>query len=119
MAAGEATHLKLTLLPSFAQRWLLPRMARWRAAHPEVKIVDVHYTELVADPIARLRAVEPKPHPAIARSSTNQRCCAFTTRRSTSSNMACVAPPYRSRHRLQLWNTVSSPLARAVIRNRK
>ncbi|MCC3263135.1 hypothetical protein LLE87_33735, partial [Paenibacillus polymyxa] len=22
------------MLPSFAQRWLLPRMARWRARHP-------------------------------------------------------------------------------------
>jgi LysR family glycine cleavage system transcriptional activator len=47
-AAGEAAHLKLTLLPSFAQRWLLPRMARWRAAHPDVTL-ELHATQQVVD----------------------------------------------------------------------
>jgi len=30
--------LRVTALPSFAQRWLLPRMGRWRARHPEIAI---------------------------------------------------------------------------------
>ena len=33
-AAGEAPELRLTCLPSFAHRWLLPRLARWRERHP-------------------------------------------------------------------------------------
>lgn len=33
-AAGEAQRLRVTMLPSFANRWLLPRIARWRDAHP-------------------------------------------------------------------------------------
>lgn len=37
-AAGRGQHLRLTLTPSFAQRWLLPRMARWRAQHPDIRI---------------------------------------------------------------------------------
>ncbi len=37
-AAGQAQPLRLTLLPSFGQRWLLPRMARWRARHPDIAI---------------------------------------------------------------------------------
>lgn len=28
--------LRITTLPSFAQTWLLPRIARWRAAHPDI-----------------------------------------------------------------------------------
>ena len=30
--------LRVTALPSFAQRWMLPRMGRWRARHPEIAI---------------------------------------------------------------------------------
>jgi LysR family glycine cleavage system transcriptional activator len=37
-AAGEEQRIRLTLLPSFAQRWLLPRMGRWRARHPCIAI---------------------------------------------------------------------------------
>ena len=37
-AAGAAQRLRVTLLPSFAQRWLLPRMASWRARHPDISI---------------------------------------------------------------------------------
>ncbi|QPF71824.1 LysR family transcriptional regulator [Roseateles sp. DAIF2] len=34
-AAGlDAQTLRLSVLPSFAQRWLLPRMQRWRQRHP-------------------------------------------------------------------------------------
>lgn len=37
-AAGSAQQIRLALLPSFAQRWLLPRMGHWRARHPDVGI---------------------------------------------------------------------------------
>ena len=47
-AQGGASHLKLTLLPSFAQRWLLPRVARWRAAHPEFSL-ELHATQRIVD----------------------------------------------------------------------
>lgn len=33
-AAGEEQRIRVTLLPSFAQRWLLPRIGRWRERHP-------------------------------------------------------------------------------------
>lgn len=36
---GLAGQLKLTVLPSFAQLWLLPRLGRFMAARPEVEIV--------------------------------------------------------------------------------
>jgi LysR family glycine cleavage system transcriptional activator len=37
-AAGTAHRLRITVLPSFAQRWLLPRMARWRDKHPHLSL---------------------------------------------------------------------------------
>ena len=37
-ATGEAQRLRLTVLPSFAQRWMLPRLARWRGRHPELAL---------------------------------------------------------------------------------
>ncbi len=33
-ASGEAPRLRVTVLPSFAQRWLLPRIGRWRERFP-------------------------------------------------------------------------------------
>jgi LysR family glycine cleavage system transcriptional activator len=33
-ASGAAQRLRVTVLPSFAQRWLLPRIGRWRERHP-------------------------------------------------------------------------------------
>lgn len=41
---GDGRHIRLTLTPSFAQRWLLPRMALWRAQRPDISI------ELLATP---------------------------------------------------------------------
>jgi len=38
LAAGTTQRIRLTLLPSFAQRWFLPRLARWRERHPEIAI---------------------------------------------------------------------------------
>lgn len=37
-AAGNAQRLRLTVLPSFGQRWLLPRIGRWRERHPDVAL---------------------------------------------------------------------------------
>jgi LysR family glycine cleavage system transcriptional activator len=37
-ASGTAQRLRVTVLPSFAQRWLLPRMSRWREQHPAIAI---------------------------------------------------------------------------------
>lgn len=34
IAAGADQHMRISVVPSFAQRWLVPRMARWRARHP-------------------------------------------------------------------------------------
>ena len=33
--AATAQRLRITVLPSFAQRWLLPRIGRWRERHPD------------------------------------------------------------------------------------
>jgi LysR family transcriptional regulator, glycine cleavage system transcriptional activator len=48
LAAGTTQRLRLTLLPSFAQRWFLPRMARWREAHPEIAL-ELHTSQHVVD----------------------------------------------------------------------
>jgi len=39
-AAGSdrAQRIRITALPSFAQRWLLPRMGRWRERHPSIAL---------------------------------------------------------------------------------
>jgi LysR family glycine cleavage system transcriptional activator len=37
-AAGVVQGLRVTMLPSFAQRWFLPRLGRWRARHPDIPI---------------------------------------------------------------------------------
>ncbi|MEI2415330.1 LysR substrate-binding domain-containing protein [Orrella sp. JC864] len=38
-AAGQRqARLRVSVLPSFAQRWLLPRMQRWRAQHPHLAL---------------------------------------------------------------------------------
>jgi len=36
--SGSEARLRVTLLPSFAQRWLLPRMGDWHARHPDIAI---------------------------------------------------------------------------------
>ena len=47
-ASGQAQLLRLTVLPSFAQRWLLPRMGRWREQHPDITL-EVHASQQVVD----------------------------------------------------------------------
>jgi LysR family glycine cleavage system transcriptional activator len=37
-AAGTEQRLRVAVLPSFAQRWLLPRLSRWRARHPDIAL---------------------------------------------------------------------------------
>jgi hypothetical protein len=43
--------------PRLIENWsgILNRLDDWRAAHPEVRMVDVHYTDLIADPIGNAR----------------------------------------------------------------
>ncbi|MFO1191185.1 MAG: LysR substrate-binding domain-containing protein [Rhodoferax sp.] len=47
-ASGSALHLRLSVLPSFAQRWLLPRMGRWHAQHPDITL-EVRTSQAVVD----------------------------------------------------------------------
>lgn len=37
-ASGTVQRLRVTMLPSFAQRWLLPRMGRWRERYPDMAL---------------------------------------------------------------------------------
>ena len=37
-ASGTDHRIRVTLVPSFAQRWFMPRMARWRERNPHVAI---------------------------------------------------------------------------------
>jgi LysR family transcriptional regulator, glycine cleavage system transcriptional activator len=37
-ASGTAQRLRITVLPSFAQRWLLPRIGRWRERYPNLAL---------------------------------------------------------------------------------
>lgn len=48
IARGQAQTLRITLLPSFAQRWLLPRMPAWRARHPEISL-ELHTSQQIVD----------------------------------------------------------------------
>lgn len=45
---GEQRTLRLSTLPSFAQRWLLPRMARWRQRHPAL-VLELHTSQQPVD----------------------------------------------------------------------
>lgn len=47
-ASGSTQTLRLSVLPSFAQRWLLPRVGRWRAGRPHITL-DIHATQAVVD----------------------------------------------------------------------
>lgn len=48
LAQGSTQQLRITVLPSFAQRWLLPRMARWQAQHPNIAL-DLHTSLQLVD----------------------------------------------------------------------
>ncbi len=47
-AAGAALRIRMTVLPSFAQRWLLPRIGRWHARHPQVAL-EIDTSQHVVD----------------------------------------------------------------------
>jgi LysR family glycine cleavage system transcriptional activator len=47
-ASGATQSLRITTLPSFAQRWLLPRMNRWRERHPDI-VLELHTSRDVVD----------------------------------------------------------------------
>lgn len=47
-ASGRIERLRLATVPSLAQRWLLPRIARWRAAHPDIHL-ELVASQAVAD----------------------------------------------------------------------
>jgi LysR family glycine cleavage system transcriptional activator len=47
-SGDEAQRIRITLLNSFAQRWLLPRMGRWRERHPGIGI-ELHTSQNVVD----------------------------------------------------------------------
>lgn len=47
-SGGAAQRLRVTMLPSFANRWLLPRMGRWRERHPELAL-EIDATPQVVD----------------------------------------------------------------------
>jgi LysR family transcriptional regulator, glycine cleavage system transcriptional activator len=46
VASGAEQFIRMTLLPSFAQRWLLPRMAHWRERHPGIGL-ELHTSQQV------------------------------------------------------------------------
>lgn len=48
VARGKAHHLRLTMLNSLAQRWLLPRMPLWRERHPHITL-ELHVSPKVVD----------------------------------------------------------------------
>ena len=48
-ASGNSEQrIRITLLSSFAQRWLLPRMGQWRERHPEIGL-ELHTSQNVVD----------------------------------------------------------------------
>jgi len=47
-ASGAAQRLRVTMLPSFAQRWLLPRMGRWQERHPGLAL-EIDATHQLVD----------------------------------------------------------------------
>lgn len=47
-AGGAGQRLRISVLPSFAQRWLLPRMARWHERHPDTAL-EIETSQQVVD----------------------------------------------------------------------
>ncbi len=45
---GSEQRLRITVLPSFAQHWLLPRMAGWQVQHPDIAL-EVHTSQQEVD----------------------------------------------------------------------
>lgn len=47
-ASGAQQRLRVSVLPSFAQRWLLPRMGDWHAKHPDIAL-ELNASQQVVD----------------------------------------------------------------------
>jgi len=47
-AVGTSQRLRLTVMPSFLQRWLLPRMQRWRERYPDIAL-ELHSSQQLMD----------------------------------------------------------------------
>jgi LysR family glycine cleavage system transcriptional activator len=47
-STGTEQRLRITVSPSFAQHWLMPRMAHWRALHPGMA-VELHTSQQAMD----------------------------------------------------------------------
>jgi LysR family transcriptional regulator, glycine cleavage system transcriptional activator len=47
-ATGAQQRMRVSVLPSFAQRWLLPRMGDWHARHADIGI-ELHASQQVVD----------------------------------------------------------------------
>ncbi len=47
-AKGDAQRLRLTLMPSFAQRWLLPRVPSWHERYPGISL-ELHTSQHIVD----------------------------------------------------------------------
>jgi LysR family glycine cleavage system transcriptional activator len=47
-ASGAEQRLRVSVLPSFAQRWLLPRMGDWHAKHPDIAL-ELNASQQVVD----------------------------------------------------------------------
>jgi LysR family glycine cleavage system transcriptional activator len=47
-AAGAHLRMRVSVLPSFAQRWLLPRIGDWHERHPDIAI-ELHASQQVVD----------------------------------------------------------------------
>lgn len=47
-ATGSEQRLRVSVLPSFAQRWLLPRISRWRTLHPDL-MLEIETSQQVVD----------------------------------------------------------------------
>jgi LysR family glycine cleavage system transcriptional activator len=45
---GEAVSLRVTTTSAIANRWLIPRLAKWRKVHPEI-VLDIIGTQTVVD----------------------------------------------------------------------
>ena len=47
-AHGPEQRLRITVSPSFAQHWLMPRMAHWRQLHPDIAL-ELHTSQQAMD----------------------------------------------------------------------
>ncbi|WP_135466500.1 transcriptional regulator GcvA [Crenalkalicoccus roseus] len=54
LGEGKTPRLTLSVMPNFALRWLIPRLQRWQALHPDVELLvqtDRHGLETLAEEV--------------------------------------------------------------------